>query len=303
MQSLGVRHHDSKRNMNPASANVRGGFSRLQQRPIWRAAGWLADIPRGTGSALSVAFLGLTIAYGVALGGQGRMVSEALTSAVGFSIKAVKLTGQRETDEFQILEALEIESGSSLPLFDARAAKRRLGRIAWIETVSVQKLYPGTLHVVIEEKTPYALWQRGQVVSIVDRDGNIITDEIETRHARLPLLVGHGAQRKAKDILDHLASFPGLKAQVRASKFVSSRRWNLVLQNGVVIRLPEKNILAALTELEVLDRENGLLSRDITAIDMRLADRIVVRLTDGAVERRDTTLKAAGGSKRKEADT
>ena len=39
-----------------------------------------------------------------------------------------------------------------------------------------------------------------------------------------------------------------------------------------------------------LDREDGLLSRDIAAVDLRLDDRLVVQLTPEAMERRTTLL-------------
>ena len=51
--------------------------------------------------------------------------------------------------------------------------------------------------------------------------------------------------------------------------------------------LPEQDPGAALVAVSALDGENGLLSRDIAAVDLRLADKLVVRLTDeGALQRK-----------------
>ena len=304
MLSLGRKHKRNK--MTPLEAELapRGrGVARLHRQPVWRAAGRLAELPQWTGSAAALGFLTLTIGYGIVIGGHGRIVSDALLSAAGFGIEAVKLSGQREIDEFQILEALEIHEGSSLALFDAAGARERLNEMAWVKNASVMKFYPSTLQINIEERIPYALWQRGDLVSIVNESGDVITDDVDGRYANLLLVVNHGAQRRAVEINTALEKVPELRPRVRAAFLISDRRWDLQLENGISVRLPEENIDAALADLVKMDEESGLLSRDIVAIDMRLADRVTVRLSDEAAEQRKVMTGGKGRSGRKERDT
>ncbi|WP_343072336.1 cell division protein FtsQ/DivIB [Roseibium litorale] len=262
------------------------GVSRLHRQPVWRAAGRLADLPQWTGSAAALAFLGMTIGYGIILGGYGREVSDSLLTTAGLGIETVKLSGQREIAEFQILEALEIQEGASLALYDAEAARERLDHIAWVKNASVQKLYPNTLKINLEERIPYALWQRGDTVSIITEKGDVITDDVDGRYANLLLVVNHGAQRRAGEIISALDKVPELRPRVRAAFLVGQRRWDLMLENGISIRLPEHGLDAALADLVKMDDDSGLLARDILAVDMRLPDRVVVRLSDEALERR-----------------
>lgn len=304
MRSL--RRQQGSQDLSPLETELapRGrGVPRLERQPVWRAAGRLTDLPPWSGSAAALGFLVLTITYGIALGGHGRVVSEALLSASGLGIETVKLSGQLETDEFQILEALEIEEGSSLVLFDADAARSRLSEIAWVKNASVMKLYPSTLRISIEEREPFALWQRGETVSIVTKDGNVITDEVDGRYANLLLVVNHGANRRVGEIMDALAMVPELRPRVRAAFLVSERRWDLMLENGISVRLPEDKMDRALADLVEMDAENGLLNRDISAVDMRLPDRIVVRLTDEAAERRKALTGGEGRIVNLERDT
>ncbi|MCC4243085.1 cell division protein FtsQ/DivIB [Stappia indica] len=273
------------------------GVPRLHRRPLWRAAGILQDLPEWTGTAGALVFLSATIFYALAVGGYARTVSESLTSAAGFEIEAVKLSGQRETTEFEILEALEIEQGTSLALFDASAARERLARIPWIETVSVQKLYPGTLQVRIDEREAFALWQRGNSLSVIDAKGQVISDDVDGRYANLLMLVGHGAQYRGAEILTALEKVPELRARVRAARLVSDRRWDLLLENGLTVRLPETDVGRALSDLVRMDADNGLLTRDITVVDIRLPDRVVVRMSDEAIERRNAETKSRGAKR------
>lgn len=73
--------------------------------------------------------------------------------------------------------------------------------------------------------------------------------------------------------------------------FVGERRWNLRLADGIDVRLPEVDVEKALATLSKMDKETGLFSRDITAIDMRLPDRLTVRLSEDAAKARNDLLK------------
>ena len=88
-----------------------------------------------------------------------------------------------------------------------------------------------------------------------------------------------------------LDSHPALRDLVRASILVGDRRWNLRLKNGLEVRLPETGTAAALERLVALNREKNLLTRDIVILDLRLPDRITVRLTDAAAAARIEALK------------
>jgi cell division protein FtsQ len=114
-------------------------------------------------------------------------------------------------------------------------------------------------------------------------------------------VVGKGAERSAKDFLAVIDRYPDIRSQLRASILVAERRWNLRLTNGIDVRLPETDVEAALDRLVALDRDQKLLSRDITMVDLRLPDRVSVRLSDAAAQARDEAL-AANKKKKKGGD-
>src|SRR3974377_59719 len=122
----------------------------------------------------------------------------------------------------------------------------------------------------------------------------------------LPLVGGAGAEYGAQDFLGLLRRYPLIAKSVEASVLVAERRWNLHLKSGVEVLLPEHEPGQALQTLVDLDREKNLLSRDITAVDLRLSDRVTVRQSDAAAAARDAALNAAEKdkkNKRKDAET
>jgi cell division protein FtsQ len=180
--------------------------------------------------------------------------------------------------------------------FDVDAARERLKANPWIADATLLKLYPGHLQIGIEERTPFALWQKDRRVSVIADDGTVLETYAAPRLVTLPLVVGRGAEKRAREFLALLDHYPALRQQVRASILIGERRWNLRLRNGLDIRLPETNVANALDRLAALDRDVRLLTRDITLVDLRLPDRVTVRLSERAAEQR---LEGRKGNKKK----
>lgn len=255
-------------------------------------------LPRGIGTAATVALLLGAGLLGVFKGGYYDTVAGALSdtrnaaaNAVGFQITAVAITGRKQLTQDEILAVGGVNGRSSLLFLDAATVRDRLKADPWIADATVQKLYPGRLQINVTERAPYALWQQDGRLSVIAEDGTVLEPYVARRFVSLPLVVGKGAETRAKNFLDLLADYPQVKSAVKAIVFVGERRWNLRLANGLDVRLPEHGVEKALATLSRLDREEQLFSRDITAVDARLPDRLTVRLSDDAAKARDDLLK------------
>jgi cell division protein FtsQ len=267
-----------------------------------RLARWRSRImqlpPPGLGIAASILLLAATLGYGAVAGEHlpalvdwAKDMRDAAANGAGFRIAAISLTGPKEVSREEVLTVAGVTGRASLLFLDADAARMRLLANPWIADAAVLKLYPDRLQITITERQAFALWQKDGRVGVIASDGTVLEPFVEDRYARLPLVVGRGAERQAKDFLTILDRYPDIRSQLRASIMVADRRWNLRLKNGVDVRLPESNIEQALDRLVALDREKKLLSRDILAIDLRLPDRVTVRLSDAAAAAREEALK------------
>src|SRR5579871_416473 len=294
----------------------RHGFGALDASARWRrfalfldrVASRLARLPRHIGVIATILMIAASTGYGAVRGGQANQVidffkdaRDAAANAAGFRIATVAISGERHLSREEILAAAGVTSRTSLLFFDVADARTRLLTNPWIEEATVQKLLPDRVVISISERKAFALWQKAGRVGVIAADGTVLEPYIVRRYADLPLVVGIGAETRAREFLAMLDRRPELRANVRASVLVAERRWNLRLKNGVDVRLPEFDVEQALDQLAALEREARLSSRDITAIDLRLADRITVRLSDGAFQAREEaakkkTQKPKGGS-------
>jgi cell division protein FtsQ len=261
---------------------------------------WLLDarLPRGAGVAAGAAIILASVAYGAVKGDHLsaivatlRDARDAAANAAGFRITAVALAGNRHVSREEVLAIAGVTGTTSLLFLDVDQARERLKTNPWVADASVFKFYPGELQIVIKERGAFALWQQHGRVSVIADDGTVLEPFVAPHLLRLPLVVGSGAQTRAKEFLALLEPYPALRKLVRAAVLVGERRWNLRLKNGIDVELPEMDTAAALEKLVALDGEKNLTTRDIEVIDLRLPDRVTVRLSDAPAQERLDALK------------
>ena len=193
-----------------------------------------------------------------------------VANAVGLRIETVALTGNQHVSREEVLAIAGITGTTSLVFLEVEEARERLKGNPWIADATVLKLYPRELQITVKERAAFALWQKAGAVSVIADDGTVLEPYVAPMLLRLPLVVGIGAEAKAKELLALLDRHPALRDLLRASVLVGERRWNLRLKNGIEVRLPEAGAASALERLVALDAETKLLTRDVTVVDLRL---------------------------------
>lgn len=257
---------------------------RALRKPVRILSRLQFEVPQWIGKKAAIGLLASTAVYGLIIGGHATSLVGHATSLTGLKVQEVRIKGQVEASEGDIIRSLDLKTHASMVLFDAAAARSRIQSMPWIEEVSIRKTYPGSVDIVIKERQPFALWQSGKVVSILDSEGQIITGLEDNKFASLVLLVGEGADMAGPAFLETLSDFTIVESRVRAAVLVAGRRWNLVLDNGLEVKLPESNMEQALSRMAMLQSDNELLDRDIQTIDLRIAGRMAVRLPETAME-------------------
>ncbi|MBR0938092.1 cell division protein FtsQ/DivIB [Bradyrhizobium jicamae] len=255
-------------------------------------------LPRRAGLAATLAILLGSAGFGIVRGGHVDEFTAALSdtrnalaNAAGFRITTVGINGRKQLTQDEVLAIGGVNGRSSLLFLDADTVRDRLKANPWIADATILKLYPGRLQIDIVERSAFALWQQDGHLSVIASDGAVLEPYVSRRFLNLPLVVGKGADSRARDFLALLDRYPLVRDVTKAAIFVGERRWNLRLKDGLDIRLPENDVGNALAALSKLDKEEKLFSRDIVAVDMRLPDRLIVQLSEDAGKARDELFK------------
>jgi len=220
----------------------------------------------------------------------GRAALEA-TARAGLKVEDVLVEGRRRTARSAILESLGVARDTPILALDPHAARRRLEALPWVRRATVERRLPDTVFVRLVERRPLAVWQYRGRLAVIDEDGAVIPGARAEAFADLPLVVGKDAPADARALIAMLDSEPDLRRRVIAAVRMRARRWDVQLEGGVSVRLPEDDPARAWTELARIEREHAILARDVITIDLRLPDRLIVRTAPGAKLRRNDTGK------------
>src|SRR3982075_1943265 len=255
-------------------------------------------LPHRVGVAATVLLLLGSAGLGVVKGGHLEAFTStlsdtrnAIANSAGFRITTVAINGRKQLTQDEVLAIGGVNGRSSLLFLDAATVRDKLKANPWIGEATVLKLYPGQLQIDIVERTAFALWQQDGRLAVIADDGAVLEPYVSRRFLSLPLVVGKGADTRARDFLALLDRYPQVRAATKAAIFVGERRWNLRLTEGLDVRLPENDVGNALAALSKFDREEKLFSRDIVAVDMRLPDRLTVQLSEDAAKAREDLFK------------
>jgi cell division protein FtsQ len=210
-------------------------------------------------------------------GSRLRDLALAGTGRIGLTIQDIEVEGRSVTPRDEILATIGAGRGAPILGVDPAEVKRQLESLPWIRTASVERKLPDTLYIRLTERQPLALWQHQGKMALIDHDGAAVETAHLERYADLLLVVGDDAPKHAAALIAILQTQPELMHRVTAAVRVAERRWNLELDNTITVELPESDIADAWTRLGRIDREHALLARDVDQVDLRLADRVVVR--------------------------
>ncbi|SBV99921.1 Cell division protein FtsQ (modular protein) [uncultured Alphaproteobacteria bacterium] len=261
----------------------RGG-SRLSRRAaMWKKRLGIAALAAAVSALAAAAAIGLASDRPAQVWRETRADVLDWTARNGLVVSDIQAVGRRNTSGADLLDALGVSARTPILGLDLVDAKRRIESLPWVASAEIERRLPHALRIVITERVPVAILQTSDRSMLIDAKGVQIVP-VAAQPGNLPIVTGRGAAENAAALIAELARFPEIGARVKAAVRVGDRRWDIRLdsvESGVEVRLPEIDAAAAIGRLAELDRKHRLLERDVALIDLRMPDRMVVRLADG----------------------
>jgi cell division protein FtsQ len=234
--------------------------------------------------------------WAVAAGVPSRMALGLATAAsqAGLTVRQVDIEGQVHQPRLAIYRAVLTGGSDSMLLLDLDAMRGRLVALPWVADASVMRRWPDRLVVRIVERQPAALWQYRGTIRLIDRAGTTLPAADLADFGHLPLMVGPAANTEAAALVRLLASRPELADAMEAAIWIGNRRWDLRMKSGETIALPEGPAAApALARFAAIHRDTPLLGRGFVRFDLRIPDRMIVRVSGEA----GATAKPSAGAR------
>lgn len=247
---------------------------------------WVKRFGLALGACVMIAWCGAWLWYGGRTLNLSRVAEarlESIYAKAGFRIKNVLIEGRNHTDLAALKTMVPAKIGDPLMAYDPSAIQAGLQTLPWVKTALVERRWPDTLYIRLEERQPIARFQRNGVLSLVDADGVEIKSATVQAFRRLLIVMGEGAVKNVPELQASLIKTPALIPYVEAAKWTGGRRWDLVLKGGGIVKLPEEGADGALARLADLQQKQQLMDKPLASIDMRSAGRLVVEPKEGHV--------------------
>lgn len=209
-----------------------------------------------------------------------RTIGQVMADA-GFAISSIQISGNHHTDPREILAALGFAPGELIFGVNVQDARAHLLSLEWVADAEVRRQYPDSISIIVVEKIPFALWDTGNGSYLVERSGRTIGLFDPHAFPHLPMLIGAGAPQTAAELVEAVATHRAVSARVAGYARISDRRWNLLLNDDVIVELPEEGWARELDVLEHLIVDKAVLERDISEIDLRVPDNYFFVLRNG----------------------
>ena len=231
--------------------------------------------------SFAVLFLGAAIVRGVVAGGHleyagspWQKLPGELAGMFGLAAIDIELAGLIHHDPQEVLGYIGVKPGAPLLGFDAKKARTRLQELDWIETATVVRTFPNKLQITISEREPFVVWQHDGQLQVVDQNGKPMSGISASSGNLLLHVVGPGANTEAANLVNQMEATPGLFHDVKAAVRVGDRRWDLFMNTGLIISLPENDMGSALKHAETAFLSSGVKTLPLAKLDYRIVGEV-----------------------------
>ena len=189
-----------------------------------------------------------------------------------------------EVSKLEYFNRKEIEKyfeqfkGKSIFLIPINKLSKNIQEIKWIKNVNIKSDYKNTLNVVLLEEIPLGIYDNNNQ-KVLFSNNLVILDIISNNkdYSKLITFYGQNSINNSLKINSHIEkSF--LKGNVDSVEFIKNRRWNLKLQNNILLKLPENNINEAINNYKKLyESFSNQDLKDIQSIDLRIQNQAIIK--------------------------
>ncbi len=191
------------------------------------------------------------------------------TAKQGFIIEEIHVENLTNLTTFEIQNLLQIDKKHSIFELNLKHIYKILKSHPLVQDVILERRLPNILYISIKENIAIALWQFKGKLSLITESGEIIHFTNFNKFRDLPYLIGEDANLYAQSLIDNLSSYPNLYTKLKYAVRIGKRRWNLIFEGDLKVKMPEKNFKSTLHYLDNILASPNFLDKKYKILDAR----------------------------------
>ena len=189
-----------------------------------------------------------------------------------FSIQTIEIEGNSILNSDEIIQNLNFLYRENLFFLNLKDIEKKLKNETFIESFTLKRIYPNILKIIIVEKKPIVVLQNKKKKFYISDKGDFIDFQDIERYRDLPTVFGNG--KLFYSLYQDLQNIKFPLETIKSFYFFESGRWDLVMYDDKMIKLPNKDYLLSLKNY--MESRNNSNFNSYKIFDYRIKDQLIL---------------------------
>ncbi len=190
-----------------------------------------------------------------------------------FKVQEVVIKNNKFLKDQELIKDFSFLYNKNMIFLNSFDVKKRVNKNNFIKSLKIKKIYPNKLVINIFEKEPIAIIIYKQEKFYLDKKINLIEFKTIPEFKNLPVV--YGDKENFKILFKNLKKINFPMDQIKIYNFFETKRWNIEMNNGQILKLPSQNYVKSLENyLEILA---NISFKKYKIFDYRLSNQLIMK--------------------------
>ena len=190
-----------------------------------------------------------------------------------FKISEIEVTGLKEELNYNIKKKLNFIFGENIFFINSHKIKKELNNINYIENYKIKKYFPSKLKINIKKTKILAQAFNNNKKYYIGSNRKKIDNLEEIDHKNYPTIFGEFSVKEFIKLRNIIYDAQFDLKNITNYYYFKSKRWDIKLKNGTLIKLPRENINDAIALVKNIISKN--INNQKKIIDLRMEKQII----------------------------
>ena len=201
---------------------------------------------------------------------------QEISEKYNYQLKNVEINSLQKINVSEVNDIVNQYYNQSIFLLPLEEISKSINLLSWVQDVNLSTNFNNKLNVEIFEYKPIGLFFYNNQLFYFSKNGKIIDKFREGINESLIIFYGNQALMVAYKFLNIINKTEAINI-IKEGYYINERRWDVRLNNNIVLNLPEINIEGSLKNyIKLIKQFNNSDIIKIKSIDLRDSEKAII---------------------------
>jgi cell division septal protein FtsQ len=193
-----------------------------------------------------------------------------------YQLKNIEINSLQRINKSEVNNIVNQYYNQSIFLLPLEEISNSISQLSWVKDVNLSTNFNNRLNIEIFEYEPIGLLLYNNQLFYFSKNGKIIDKFRERINKSFIIFYGKQAAREAYNFLNIINKTETLN-MIKEGYYINERRWDVRLQNNIILNLSEINIEDSLKNyMKLIKKFNNSDVNNIKSIDLRDSEKAII---------------------------